>query len=57
MKKFVNDWHYFLLDVQEVLYNAEDPDLIRNLNLFVVNRSISNHMIKIRISTYSFMRD
>ena len=32
------DWHYFLLDVQEVLYNAEDPDLIRNLNLFVVNR-------------------
>lgn len=37
-EKFVNDWHYFLLDVQEVLYNAEDPDLIRNLNLFVVNR-------------------
>ncbi len=23
-EKFVNDWHYFLLDVQEVLYNAED---------------------------------
>ena len=37
-EKFVNDWHYFLLDVQEVLYNAEDPNLIRNLNLFVVNR-------------------
>ena len=37
-EKFVNDWHYFLLDVQEVLYNAEDADLIRNLNLFVVNR-------------------
>ena len=37
-EKFVNDWHYFLLDVQEVLYNAEDSDLIRNLNLFVVNR-------------------
>lgn len=37
-EKFVNDWHYFLLDVQEVLYNAENPDLIRNLNLFVVNR-------------------
>lgn len=32
-EKFVNDWHYFLLDVQEVLYNAEDPDLIRNMNL------------------------
>ena len=37
-EKFVNDWHYFLLDVQEVLYNAEDSDLIKNLNLFVVNR-------------------
>ena len=37
-ERFVNDWHYFLLDVQEVLYNAEDSDLIRNLNLFVVNR-------------------
>ena len=37
-EKFVNDWHYFLLDVQEVLYNAEDSELIRNLNLFVVNR-------------------
>ena len=37
-EKFVNDWHYFLLDVQEVLYNAENPDLIRTLNLFVVNR-------------------
>ena len=37
-EKFVNDWHYFLLDVQEVLYNAEDSGLIRNLNLFVVNR-------------------
>ena len=28
-EKFVNDWHYFLLDVQEVLYNAEDADLIK----------------------------
>ena len=37
-EKFVADWHYFLLDVQEVLYNAEDDQLIRNLNLYVVNR-------------------
>ena len=29
---------YFLLDVQEVIYNSEDSDLIKNLNLFVVNR-------------------
>ena len=37
-EKFVCDWHYFLLDVQEVLYNAEDEGLIRNLNLYVVNQ-------------------
>lgn len=37
-EKFVADWHYFLLDVQEVLYNSEDSQLIRNLNLYVVNR-------------------
>ena len=37
-EKFVNDWHYFLLDVQEVLYNATDAQLIKNLNLYVVNR-------------------
>ena len=37
-EKFVADWHYFLLDVQEVLYNATDVQLIRNLNLYVVNR-------------------
>ena len=37
-ERFINDWHYFLLDVQEVLYNSQDSDLIRNLNLFVVNR-------------------
>lgn len=37
-EKFVNDWHYFLLDVQEVFYNSEDPELIRNLNLYVLNR-------------------
>ena len=37
-EKFVADWHYFLLDVQEVLYNSEDSQLIRNLNLYVVRR-------------------
>jgi len=36
-EKFVADWHYFLLDVQKVLYDAQDSDLIRNLNLYVVN--------------------
>ena len=37
-EKFVNDWHYFLLDVQEILYNTEDSQLIRNLNLYVVKQ-------------------
>ncbi len=37
-EKFVTDWHYFLLDVQEVLYHAEDANLIKNLNMYVVSR-------------------
>lgn len=37
-EKFVADWHYFLKDVQEVLYGTEDTELIKNLNLYVVNR-------------------
>lgn len=37
-EQFVNDWHYFLKDVQEVLYGTEDTKLIRDLNLYVVNR-------------------
>lgn len=37
-EKFVTDWHYFLLDVQEVLYHAEDAQLIKNLNMYVVSR-------------------
>lgn len=37
-EKFVADWHYFLLDVQEVLYQSEDSQLIKNLNLYVVRR-------------------
>ncbi|MCF0133946.1 MAG: YkgJ family cysteine cluster protein [Blautia sp.] len=34
---FVADWHYFLLDVQEILHGTEDEDLIRNLNLYILN--------------------
>jgi hypothetical protein len=37
-EQFVCDWHYFLLDVQQVLYETEDTELIKNLNLYVVNR-------------------
>lgn len=35
---FVNDWHYFLLDVQNVLSETKDAELIRNLNLYILNR-------------------
>lgn len=37
-EQFVNDWHYFLKDVQEVLYETEDTQLIKNLNIYVVSR-------------------
>ena len=37
-EKYIADWHAFLLDVQEVLYEAQDEALIRNLNVYVVNR-------------------
>ena len=37
-EQFVSDWHYFLLDIQEVLYKTEDSTLIKNLNMYVVSR-------------------
>lgn len=37
-EQFVSDWHYFLLDIQEVLYETEDSTLIKNLNMYVVSR-------------------
>lgn len=37
-EQYISDWHYFLKDVQEVLYQSSDTELIKNLNLYVVNR-------------------
>lgn len=37
-EKYITDWHYFLKDVQEILYGSDDTELIKNLNLYVVNR-------------------
>ena len=37
-EKFVWDWHQFLLDVQEVFYQTEDTELIRNPNMYVISR-------------------
>jgi hypothetical protein len=33
---YINDWHYFLKDVQEILYNSEDSEQIRTLNLSIL---------------------
>ena len=32
------DWHEFLLKVQEIFYKAEDKELEKNLNLYVLGR-------------------
>lgn len=37
-EKFVLDWHNFLIDVQEVFYQAEDETLVKNLNMYVLSR-------------------
>ena len=37
-EKFIWEWHLFLLDVQEVFYQTEDADLIKNLNMYVLSR-------------------
>ena len=54
-EKFVWDWHQFLLDVQEVFYQTEDADLIKNLNMYVLSRFIQNHMKKTEIFMSNFM--
>lgn len=35
---YILDWHNFLIDVQEVFYQSEDEALIKNLNMYVLNR-------------------
>lgn len=36
--KFVNDWHYFLKDMEELLYNSQDDALTKNLNLYLLRQ-------------------
>lgn len=38
IRKICMGWHQFLLDVQEVFYQTEDADLIKNLNMYVLGR-------------------
>lgn len=37
-EEFVNNWHYLLKDVQEVLQESTNEELIKNLNLYILNR-------------------
>ena len=55
MKNLSATGHYFLLDVQEVLYESEDSDLIRNLNMYVVNQFYRKLMMRSGIFMSSFM--
>ncbi|MBQ1312120.1 MAG: YkgJ family cysteine cluster protein [Blautia sp.] len=36
--RYICDWHYFLLDAQEVMRRSGDGELIKNLNLYILNR-------------------
>ena len=36
-EKFVNDWHYFLKDSQEMLKASGDESLARQFNLYLLN--------------------
>ncbi len=36
-KKFLIDWHYFLNDVEHIIKNTQDENLIRNVNMYILN--------------------
>ena len=36
-EKFVNTWHYFLKDMEEFVSSCQDDNLIRTLNLLILN--------------------
>lgn len=35
-EKFVNDWHYFLKDLQAVVKSTEDEALVKNISMYVL---------------------
>lgn len=35
--KFINDWHYFQKDVQEVINSSSDEQLVKNVNMYILN--------------------
>lgn len=36
-KQFLIDWHYFLNEVEELLKNMQEPELIKKINMYVLN--------------------
>lgn len=37
-QKYISDWHYFLKDTQRVIKESDDLQMIRNLNVYILNR-------------------
>jgi len=36
-KQFLIDWHYLLNDVENIIKNTQDENLIRNMNMYILN--------------------
>lgn len=36
-KKFILDWHYFLIDKENIIKGIEDMKLVKNINMFILN--------------------
>lgn len=37
-EKYINDWHYFLVDVQEKIMSSQENDTyIKNINMYILN--------------------
>lgn len=37
-EKFLIDWHYFLNDVETIIKSTQDDKLIKNINMYLLNR-------------------
>lgn len=35
-EQYINQWHYFLIDVQEMVKNIEDPRVIKQINMYIL---------------------
>lgn len=36
--QFINDWHYFLKDVEHVIKNATYETMVKQINMYILNR-------------------